>query len=119
MRGSCTLPSGTLTVGNEPAQSSVRAEIHTTSVDTRNDERDRHIRDADFLDCGSHPTASFQSSRIRTKDGRHTIEGHLTLRGQTCSVRFDLFLLGVDTDQQAVPGRDSGPIPGSAAPTSG
>ncbi|WP_369386239.1 YceI family protein [Streptomyces sp. CG1] len=98
MRGGFTRFPGTNTVGNEPARSSVRAEIDCTLVDTRNAERDKHIRAADFLDSDTHPTASFQSSRIRTKDGRHIIEGHLTLRGQMCSVDFDLFVLGVDTD---------------------
>ncbi|MGW3200873.1 YceI family protein [Streptomyces sp. NPDC001118] len=50
------------------------------------------------LDSDTRPPASFQSSRIRTKVGRHIIEGHPTLRGQMCSVDFDLFLPGVDTD---------------------
>lgn len=47
MRGGFTRFSGTITVGNEPARSSVRAKIDCTLVDTRNAERDKHIRAAD------------------------------------------------------------------------
>jgi polyisoprenoid-binding protein YceI len=67
-------------------------------VDTRNAERDRRLRSVDYLDSDSHPTASFESSRVGRKDGRYIVEGRLTIRGETRPVTFDLFLLGVDTD---------------------
>ncbi|AVZ77022.1 hypothetical protein SLUN_37445 [Streptomyces lunaelactis] len=98
VRGAFTRFSGTITVGDEPLRSSVRAEIDTTSVDTRNSERDKHLRATDFLDSDNHPTAYFKSARISTKDGRYLVEGALTIRGQVRRVTFDLFLLGVDTD---------------------
>lgn len=98
VRGGFTRFSGTIAIGDEPARSGVWAEIDTTSVDTRNSERDKHLRAADFLDSDNHPTAYFESARIGTKDGRNIIEGLLTIRGETRLVTFDLFLLGVDTD---------------------
>ena len=98
VRGAFTRFSGTITVGDEPLRSSVRAEIDTTSVDTRNSKRDKHLRATDFLDSDNHPTAYFKSARISTKDGRYLVEGALTIRGQVQRVTLDLFLLGVDTD---------------------
>ncbi|MEU5540293.1 YceI family protein [Streptomyces sp. NPDC020362] len=98
VRGGFTRFSGTITVGDEPARSSVRAEVDTTSVDTRNAERDEQVRAAGFLDSDNHPTSSFASARVSRKDGRYVVEGQLTIRGATRTVRFDLFPLGVDTD---------------------
>lgn len=98
VRGGFTRFSGTITVGTEPARSSVRAEVDTKSVDTRNAERDERVRSADFLDSDNHPTACFRSSGIRRKDGRFVVDGQLTVRGVTRPVAFDLFPLGVDTD---------------------
>ncbi|WP_414719031.1 YceI family protein [Streptomyces sp.] len=98
LRGAFTRFSGTITVGDDPPLSSVRAEIDTASVDTRNSMRDKHLRATDFLDSDNHPTACFTSARIRTKDGRYLVDGALAIRGQVRRVTLDLFLLGVDTD---------------------
>ncbi|NUK50142.1 YceI family protein [Streptomyces lunaelactis] len=98
VRGGFARFSGTITVADEPVQSSVWAEIDTTSVDTRNAERDERLHTADYLDTDNHPTASFESSRVGRKDGRYIVEGQLTIRGEMRPVAFDLFLLGVDTD---------------------
>ncbi|MFF3460517.1 YceI family protein [Streptomyces sp. NPDC002730] len=98
LRGAFTRFCGTITVGDDPPLSSVRAEIDTASVDTRNSMRDKHLRATDFLDSDNHPTACFTSARIRTKDGRYLVEGALAIRGQVRRVTLDLFLLGVDTD---------------------
>ncbi|MGW1490289.1 YceI family protein [Streptomyces sp. NPDC002402] len=98
VRGGFTRFSGTITVGDEPARSSVRAEIDTTSVDTRNAERDKHLRAADFFDSDNHTTAYFESARIGTNDGRCIVDGLLTIRGATRLVSFDVFSLGVETD---------------------
>ncbi|MER6129779.1 YceI family protein [Streptomyces sp. NPDC001795] len=98
VRGGFTRFSGTITVGDEPGRSSVRAEVDTTSVDTRNAERDEQVRAGGFLDTENHPTASFESARVGRKDGRYVVEGQLMIRGAMRTVAFDLFLLGVETD---------------------
>ncbi|MEU6065033.1 YceI family protein [Streptomyces sp. NPDC047082] len=98
VRGGFTRFSGTITVAENPARSGVRAEVDTTSVDTRHAGRDTRLRSADYLDSDRHPTASFESCRVGRKDGRYIVEGQLTIRGEMRPVTFDLFLLGVDTD---------------------
>lgn len=99
VRGSFPSFGGTITVGDDPARSSVRAEIETTSVDTRNAERDKHLRSADYFDSDKHPTALFESAAVREQeDGRYSVEGLLTIRGETRPATLDLVFLGVDGD---------------------
>ncbi|MFI1769637.1 YceI family protein [Streptomyces sp. NPDC020800] len=98
VRGGFTRFSGTITVGNKPAHSGVRARVDTASVDTRNAARDEQVRAVGFLDTENHPTASFESARVRRKDGGYVVEGQLTIRGEMRTAAFDLFPLGVDTD---------------------
>ncbi|TFE54548.1 polyisoprenoid-binding protein [Streptomyces sp. ICN441] len=99
VRGNFSSFDGTVTVGDDPARSSVRAEIDTTSIDTRNAERDKHLRSADYFDSDEHPTALFESAAVQEQEhGRYSVEGLLTIRGETRPVTLDLELLGVDSD---------------------
>jgi polyisoprenoid-binding protein YceI len=73
------------------AGSRVRVEIDTASIDTRNDQRDAHLRSADFFDVESHPKMLFESRSIRPAgDGRWQLEGDLTIRGTTRPVVFEV-----------------------------
>lgn len=63
--------------------------VDTSSVDTRNADRDNHLRSADFLDVENHPKMTFQSTRIvKTGEGAYDITGDLTLHGVTRSETF-------------------------------
>jgi polyisoprenoid-binding protein YceI len=64
--------------------------IDASSVDTREDKRDAHLRSADFLDVESHPNITFKSTRI-TKDGdTYNVTGDITIHGITKPVTLEV-----------------------------
>lgn len=67
---------------DDPANSSVKVEIKTASLDSNHAERDRHLRGADFLDAARFPTATFKSTSYK-ETGFNTaiLKGELTLKG--------------------------------------
>lgn len=68
-------------------ESSVHATIDVTAINTRNLDRDAHLRSADFLDVDNHPTIAFHSTRIEKADGNQLrVIGDLTIRGTTNEV---------------------------------
>src|SRR5487761_341466 len=54
---------GTIVTGESPLQSSVEATIDATSINTNQEQRDAHIRSADFLEADQHPQITFRSSQ--------------------------------------------------------
>ena len=72
----------------------VMATIQAASIDTNNDQRDNHLRSADFLDVASHPTITFVSSKLSTMDGKHVLHGDLTIRGVTNAVEIPIEIVG-------------------------
>ena len=85
---------GTLTMDERtPSRSSVQAEFEAKSIDTRSDQRDQHLRSADFLDVEQFPTISFTSRRVAnatTEPGAgFAVVGDLTIRGVTREVTLD------------------------------
>ncbi|MEP7380508.1 MAG: YceI family protein [Gemmatimonadota bacterium] len=59
-------------------------EIPIDTIDTKNQQRDAHLKSPDFFDVATHPAMSFQSTKIRLGSGSEfTIEGNLTIRGTT------------------------------------
>ncbi len=74
----------------EPAQSWVEAEVDAASVDTRNAQRDAHLRSGDFFDVERYPIITFKSTRVeRVSDQEFKVTGDLTIHGVTRSVTFD------------------------------
>lgn len=73
-----------------PAASSVNVEIDASSIDSRDEKRDGHLKSPDFLDVANYPTISFVSKRIEVVDETHgKIVGDLTIRGVTREVVLD------------------------------
>jgi polyisoprenoid-binding protein YceI len=69
--------------------SRVEASIEAASIHTRDEQRDAHLKSADFFDVKKFPTLHFKSKRISiVRDGELEIEGDLTIRGVTGNVRF-------------------------------
>lgn len=64
-------------------RSEVEVTIDTASIDTGIDERDQHLRTADFFDAGSHPHVTFISERVEKAGDGYRVIGDLTLRGVT------------------------------------
>jgi polyisoprenoid-binding protein YceI len=69
----------------------VEASIDAASIQTRDPQRDTHLKSADFLHVEKFPALLFKSTSIRlVRDGELSIEGDLTIRGTTRRVTFDV-----------------------------
>jgi polyisoprenoid-binding protein YceI len=98
VRGRFTKFSGQLVTGDDPAASSVTAEIDLSSIDTGNEQRDGHIKSADFFEVETYPTMTYKSTGIRVEDGEYVLDGNLTLKGVTKNVPLRLELNGFGQD---------------------
>ncbi|MEP6573883.1 MAG: YceI family protein [Gemmatimonadota bacterium] len=91
--------SGTIhTDDANPANASVEATIQTASIDTRTEQRDQHLRTADFLDVEKYPTISFRSTRIEGKGADFKLTGNLTMHGVTKPITLDVTFEGRNKD---------------------
>jgi polyisoprenoid-binding protein YceI len=100
VRGSFNDFAGGFTVdGAHPEQSRAQLVIQASSIDTRNAERDAHLRSNDFLAMDEHPEIRFTSTAIEQVDGeRYRLTGDLEIRGVTKPVTIELELTGAATD---------------------
>ena len=90
--------SGSLVTAGDPTQSSVTATVNMDSIDTRQEQRDAHIRSADFFDVGNHTELTFRSTAVKTDGADWTVEGDLTIKGITKPTTLDLELNGFGPD---------------------
>jgi polyisoprenoid-binding protein YceI len=88
VRGEFGKISGTLKFdAANPANSSITAEIAVHSINTREPDRDKHLKSADFFDVENHPTIRFQSKKVEPIGaGEYKVTGDLTIRGTTREV---------------------------------
>jgi polyisoprenoid-binding protein YceI len=90
---------GTITIGEDPLDSSVEVEIRVASIDTREAARDAHLRSADFFDAETHPVITYRSTKVTpAANGRWTVEGDLTVRGVTVAVPLSVTFEGGAVD---------------------
>jgi polyisoprenoid-binding protein YceI len=89
---------GTIVTAEDPLQSSVEASIDAGSINTNQDQRDDHVRSADFLDVENHPSITFRSTGLRPAGDHFALNGDLTIRGVTKSVTLDLEANGFTPD---------------------
>jgi len=83
----------------KPEESKVNVTLKTASVDTNHAERDKHLRSDDFLNVAKHPTATFESTSVKsTGDGTADISGNLTLNGVTKPVVIAAKFIGEGKD---------------------
>lgn len=85
VKGEFTRVSGTAVFDpSNPGASSIEATIDATSINTREPQRDEHLKSADFLDVAKYPTITFRSQSI-TPSGKDSYEmtGNLTIHGVT------------------------------------
>jgi polyisoprenoid-binding protein YceI len=99
VRGTFTRFEGSFDIAEDAADSSVHVTIDPNSVDTRDENRDNHLRSDDFFDVANHPQWSFDSTSVReTGPGELEVAGDLTIRGVTRPVTLALTVEGVVTD---------------------
>jgi polyisoprenoid-binding protein YceI len=85
--------------GDNPANSTTKVTIKAASIDTRNAQRDEHLRGNDFLAMDSYPEITFVSTAVRqTGDTSFELTGDLTIKGVTNSVTIPVTYEGAATD---------------------
>jgi polyisoprenoid-binding protein YceI len=96
VRGAFTTVKGTITVAEDPLQSSVAVEIDAASIDSGVADRDNHLRSPDFLDVEVHPVLTFRSTGVLESNGnKFRLVGDLTIRDVTRPVDLDVEFEGV------------------------
>lgn len=108
VRGRFGAFSGAIEV-SEDGTTSVSAEIDVRAVDTGNEQRDAHLKAADFFDAEKFPTASFTSTGVRGDGDRYVLDGEFTLKGVTKPISLELEFNGVN------PGMGHGAVAGFEA----
>ena len=90
VKGQFTRVTGVLTLDEQDiTQSHVEASIDAASINTREADRDTHLKSADFLDVEKFPKLTFTSTRVTRKgEGELQVEGDLTIHGVTRKVEF-------------------------------
>ncbi len=87
--------SGTVTIGEDPLDSSVELEIQAASIDTKDETRDGHLRSPDFFDAEAFPTITYRSTKVTPAGaGRWTVDGELTVRDLTVPVPLEVTFEG-------------------------
>jgi polyisoprenoid-binding protein YceI len=90
---------GEIVTGENPTDSSVTATVEMASINTNNEQRDGHIRSADFFEVEKHPTMDFRSTGIRNFGGEgFLLDGELSLKGVTKPVTFEVEINGIGPD---------------------
>ncbi|HEY4130790.1 MAG TPA: YceI family protein [Gemmatimonadaceae bacterium] len=96
VRGRFGAVTGTVKVDEDnPKNSKIDVTVDVTSIDTRQEMRDNHLRSADFFDAATHPSLHFVSKRIDGDiDDEFKVVGDLTIRGTTREVTLDVTMQG-------------------------
>lgn len=98
VRGRFTSFSGQIVTAEDLLKSTVTAEIDLKSISTGQEQRDAHIRSADFFEVETYPTMTYTAAGISVVDGEYVLDGELTLKGVTRSVPLRLELNGFGPD---------------------
>jgi len=76
----------------------VEASADASTVDTREPQRDQHLKSADFFDVEKFPKLTFKSKRVETAGDGYRMVGDLTIHGVTREVAFDVSFEGTGKD---------------------
>lgn len=98
VRGSFREFSGTIVTAIDPLDSAAEVIIGLASVDTRNAERDAHLRSSDFFDVEARPVMKYRSTAVRRAGDHFEVEGDLTIHDITRSVVLAVEYNGVGPD---------------------
>nr|WP_042181619.1 YceI family protein [Kibdelosporangium sp. MJ126-NF4] len=86
---------GTVVTAEDPLESTVTATIDAATFNSGNDQRDGHVRSADFLDVENHEALTFRSTGMRVSGKKFLLDGYLTVRGVTNPVTVDMEFNGI------------------------
>ena len=108
VRGTFGTFAGAITIA-EDGNPAVTAEIDVASVNTGNEQRDVHLKSADFFDVEKYPTATFRSTGVHAKGDDYVLDGEFTLKGVTKPINLTLEFNGTN------PGMGHGAVAGFEA----
>jgi polyisoprenoid-binding protein YceI len=96
VRGRFPDVNGEVHIAEVPEESTLEIEIDASTIDTRDADRDAHLRSSEFFQVENHPTISFRSTGIRPGTGENEwqVDGDLTIKGTTRPVTVDVEFLG-------------------------
>jgi polyisoprenoid-binding protein YceI len=89
---------GTITIADRSEDSSVEVTIDAGSIDTRDDNRDTHLRSDDFFGVDAHPSLTYRSTGVHRHGDDWHVEGELTIKGVSRPVGLDVSFEGVGAD---------------------
>ncbi|WP_462418617.1 YceI family protein [Kytococcus sp. Marseille-QA3725] len=99
VRGSFNEFEGTATTGEDLQGAEISLTAQVASIDTRNEQRDGHLRTGDFFDAEQFPTITFASTEVTAVDADTLrVTGDLTMKGITKAVTIDFDFEGAATD---------------------
>lgn len=98
VRGSFDRFDGALVIGDDPSGAKLTSTIDAASINTAEEQRDAHLRSADFFDVENHPTLSFESTAVTPAGEGFAIAGNLTMHGVTRPVELKAVVQGTETD---------------------
>jgi polyisoprenoid-binding protein YceI len=99
VRGTFREFEGTVEVGQDLASSRARGSVKVASITTNDEQRDEHLRSADFFDAEHYPLITFESTRIEpVDDDTSLVFGNLTMHGITNEIKIEVVVQGTDID---------------------
>ena len=99
VRGSFEEYTGTATIdGANPSASTLDVDIKAASINTRNADRDAHVRSGDFFDVETYPNVTFRGTDFVIKGDVVEVTGDLTIRDVTKSITIPFEFQGAATD---------------------
>lgn len=98
VRGTVAITEGAITVAEDLTVSSVTATLDPATIDTRDANRDGHLKSADFFEVDTYPTWTFTSTGVRAAGDGYVVTGDLTIHGVTKSVELATEFNGTATD---------------------
>ena len=99
VRGSFGEFTGSITVAEDPKDSTAEATLKTVTIETGTPDRDTHLRSGDFLEAEKYPEITFRNARIQSQKGaQFTVVGDLTVKDTTRPVTLDVEIDGVAKD---------------------
>jgi len=98
VRGHFTEFEGAIVTGETLADARATADVKLSSIDTRNAQRDEHLRSADFFDAANNVSMTFATTNVKDNGDELIVTGDLTIKDVTKPVDLTVELLGVDKD---------------------
>ena len=119
VRGEFTDFDATLTIAENPAESTATGTVRTASVDTKNADRDEHVRGDDFFAVDKYPEMTFNATEFNVDEsGNGSVTGDLTIKGTTSRSRLTSKRSASRRIRSATPASASRHAPPSTARTS-